>query len=242
MNRMRNLCFILASVFSVGVAYGQDGLAEAQELFDTKQADGYMRAGELCTEYLKSNPKSYEAAWKGARAYREYAQLAKEEEVEGWESICKKYGKLGMGLGEKAIQLDPKSVEGHFYYGLSVGIYSDGAGIVTALRENLKSKTQEGLEKAYEIDKTYQVGGPMKALGRFWFILPWPLNDKNKSLEFFREHQKAFPEDPEGQVFLAELLINKKETKEAKTLLERAAQSDRKYYADWAKRLLKDLN
>ena len=146
-----------------------------------------------------------------------------------------------MELGEKAMALQPDAIEGHFWYGCSVGNYSDGVSVVTALREGLKNKTQQGLEKSYELDKSYKDGGPIKALGRFWFVLPWPLADKDKALKLLREHQNMFPDDEEGQVFLAEVLIDRKEKVEAKNLLEKAAKSDRAYYAKWAQRLLKGL-
>ena len=86
-----------------------------------------------------------------------------------------------MGFAEKAITLAPDKVEGYYYYGLSVGIYSDGVSILTALSEGLKNKTQQSFETAYKIDKTYNRGGPMLSLGRFWTVLPWPMNDEDKA-------------------------------------------------------------
>lgn len=222
-------------------ALAQSKYEEADRLFSTGELENYRKAGELYAHSLEQTPKDFEAAWKAARAYREYAQNSKEQELTDWKSICQKYGKLGMEFGEKAIGLNPEAIEGHFWYGCSVGNYSDGVSIVTALREGLKNKTQLGLEKSYEIDRQYKDGGPIKALGRFWFVLPWPLTDKEKSLKYLREHQQLFPEDEEGQVFLAEVLINRKETAQAKELLEKAAKSDRAYYAKWAKRLLSEL-
>jgi len=53
-----------------------------------------------------------------------------------------------------------------------VGTYSDGVSIVTALTEGLKGKTQKGFETAYATDKTFDTGGPILALGRFWQVLP----------------------------------------------------------------------
>ncbi len=87
----------------------------------------------------------------------------------------------------------------------------------------------------------YVDGGPMKALGRFWFVLPWPMQDKKLSLQYLREFQKAFPSDAEGQVYLAEVLLKTGDKDEAKTLLDKASSSSEKYYADWAKKLLADM-
>jgi len=234
------IVLLLLGVFGASVV-AQSPHDEADRLFDTGVLENYQKAGDLCAGFFRENPKNYDAAWRASRAYREFAQKSKEQDVADWQSICKEYGKLGMEFGEKAIALKPDAIEGHFWYGCSVGNYSDGVSIVTALREGLKNKTQLGLEMAYKIDKTYKEGGPIKALGRFWFVLPWPLADKDQALKFLREHEKLYPEDEEGQVFLAEVLIEGNEISEAKKLLAKAAKSSRTYYANWAKRLLAEL-
>ena len=68
----------------------------------------------------------------------------------------------------------------------------------------------------------------------------------NLYLKFHREYQKTqyFAEKDEWKVYLAELLLHlrgKENKAEAKALLEEVAQSDEKYFRDWAKRLLLDI-
>ena len=143
--------------------------------------------------------------------------------------------------------MEPEGVEGYYYYGLSVGIYSDGVSILTALSEGLKNKTQDSFEKAYQIDKRYNKGGPILSLGRFWTVLPWPLDDEDKALAYFREFQMAgfLDDSDEGQVYMAELLIDiggKENEAEARRLLETAAQSPTEYFANWAERLLGEMD
>jgi len=113
--------------------------------------------------------------------------------------------------------------------------------VLTALKEGLKDKTQSSFEKAYKADKMYHDGGPIKALGRFWFVLPWPLQDKKLSLQYLREYQKLFPNDAEGQVYLAEALMKAGEKDEAKAVLQKASVSGDRYYADQAKRMLGEM-
>ncbi|MBX3422429.1 MAG: tetratricopeptide repeat protein [Pirellulaceae bacterium] len=224
------------------LAVAQSELALADEVYAGGDLGAYKRSAGMYAKISDGTPKDYEAAWKAARAYRQYASYSKEQDVDDWETICREYGKQGMKYGERAIANNPKGVEGYFWYGCAVGNYSDGVSIATALSEGLKGKTQANLEKAYEIDKTYRDGGPIKAIGRFWYVLPWPLTDKKRSLEYLREMQQLYPDDPEGQVFLGELLIDMKEKAEAKKLLEKAARSENSYYANEAKRLLAKVN
>jgi len=191
----------------------EDPLMEADALFEKGDANwdinSIFESIPLYLEVVEANPNSYEANWKCARAHREYANLAFQQDLDEWKAICKKYGKDGMKYGKKAIELEPNKIEGHYYYGLCVGSYSDGVSIIN--------------------------------LGRFWHLLPWPLKSRKKSLKYFEEHQKYFPNDPQGQVYYAELLIEKRKKKQARTLLEKAAASDHPYYSKRAKELLEKL-
>ncbi|MGB9438471.1 MAG: tetratricopeptide repeat protein [Desulfobacterales bacterium] len=223
-----------------------DYVAEADKIFEKGGLVNYKQAIELYQKAIAENPGSYEAHWKCARAYREYGDTAKSQKVEGWKDICAQSGKEGMQYAQKATELDPAKPDGYYYYGLNVGVYSDGVSIFTALAEGLKDKTQSSFEKTYEIDKMFKEGGPMIALGRFWAVLPWPMYDRKKSLKYYREYQSTeyFADNIEAHVYLGELLIQMggdKNKAEAKGYLEKAAQSDDPYFRDKAKELLAKL-
>ena len=220
-----------------------DDLSEADTLYNQGGMKNYERSIELYLKALELTPDSYETQWKCARAYRRYGREAKRQKIEGWKEICANYGKEGMKYAQIAMELKPNRPEGFYYYGLSVGIYSDGVSILTALAEGLKNKTQNGFEKAYELDKMYDEAGPILALGRFWAVVPWPFKNKKKALNLYREYQKTpyFTENAEGKVYLAELLLDlggKEKKSEAKALLEQVAKTDEMYFRDWANRLL----
>jgi tetratricopeptide (TPR) repeat protein len=236
------VCLCVLFVLPLALA-AEDFMAQGNALYDKGKVsyESYKQSGDMFVKALEANPASYEAAWKAARSYREFANESKKKNTPDWKVVCKEYGKLGMKYGEKAIALNSNGVEGNAWYGFSVGNYSDAVSIFTALKEGLKDKTQSGFEKAYQANKMYFDGGPIKALGRFWFVLPWPLQDKKLSLQYMREFQKFFPNDPEGQVFLAETLMKTDGKDEAKALLQKAASSSDKYFADWAKRLLAEM-
>ena len=228
-------------VFPFG-AMAVDSLAEADKVFDQGGIENFKQSIDLYVKAVEQQPDDYEAAWKCARAHREYADKAKKKIIEGWKDICAQNGKAGMQYAQKAIELKPQRPDGHYYYGLNVGIYSDGVSILTALSEGLKGKTQQAFEKTYEINKMYKEGGPMLSLGRFWSVLPWPLRDRKKSLTYYREYQetKFFATNTEAQLFLAELLIQvggDKNKAEARSYLEQGLKSDDPYFKDWAQQL-----
>ncbi len=205
-----------------------------------------LKAIDLYEAFLEESPEHFEGNWKCARAYREYGEAAKKAQVDDWKRICAEYGKKGMQYGAKAREIKPDHPAGYYYFGLSVGIYSDGTSILTALKEGLKDKTQSSFEKVYELDNMYEDAGSILALGRFWAVLPWPMYNKKKSLAYYREYQETpfFQEGPEGKVYLAELLISlggKANKAEAKQILEQAIQTDDPYFNNWAQRLLEKV-
>ena len=198
---------------------------------DTLCAEGglenHQKAIAIYEALLRTSPDDFDLNWKCARAYREYGEIAKKEKIEGWKTLCATYGRIGMQYAAKARQINPDHPAGHYYYGLNVGIYSDGTGILTALKEGLKDKTQRSFEKAYELDRMYADAGSILALGRFWAVLPWPMKNKKKSLAYYREYQKTpfFQQFEEGKIYLAELLIakgGKTNKAEARHILEQA--------------------
>jgi tetratricopeptide (TPR) repeat protein len=227
-------------------APASDLVAQADRLYDQGGMQNYKEAIALYLKAIDQNPQDYEALWKCARAYRDYGDEARKQDVAGWKEICAEYGKLGMQYAKQAIELEPDKPDGHYYYGLSVGVYSDGVSILTALSEGLKDKTQSSFEKTYEIDKMYNDGGPMISLGRFWAVLPWPMRDRKKALQYYREYQTTeyYATNEEAQLFLAELLIQMggaDNKKEAKGICEKVAQSNDPYFKNWAEDLLAEL-
>ena len=245
----RKLCsslYIFLVLFIPITLTAADYVAEADKFFEQGGLTNYKQAIELYQKAIALNPGSYEANWKCARAHREYGDAAKAAKVEGWKNICTRYGKEGMNYAQKATELEPEKPDGYYYYGLNVGIYSDGVSIFTALSEGLKDKTQSSFEKTYDIDKMYKEAGPIIALGRFWAVLPWPMRDRKKSLEYYREYQatKYFANNAEAHVYLGELLIQMggdKNKAEAKGYLEIASRSEDPYFRDRAKQLLAKL-
>ncbi len=244
MKKIAMIMLCLTALFiGRGAGLAADLMTQADALYQKGGAVDFGQAIELYEQALQANPNSYALNWKCARAYRDYGNEIKKAQLPGWKETCARLGKTGMQFAERAMQIEPEKPEGCYYYGLNVGIYSDGVSILTALREGLKSKTQSSFEKAYHIDKMYREAGPILALGRFWAVVPWPFNDKKKALAYYREYQQTphFANNNEGLVYLAELLLKlkgKENKTEAKRLLEKVVRSQDKYFADWAKRLM----
>lgn len=248
MQKRLSLFLVILMFFSIPVASMADDItATLDNLNDKKTRDNYITSIDLCEKALQKDPDNFEVLWRYARACRWNGELAKRAALENVEDICTKSGKKGMEVADKAIKLQPDKPNGYFWYGSCVGTYKDGVGLLSAIKEGLKDQTQSNFEKAYAIDKMYEEAGPILALGRFWSVLPWPLKDNDKALEYFREYQKTqfFNIKDDGPVYLAECLVNEggdEYEAEAKKLCDRVIKSsDNKWFKDWAKRILEDI-
>jgi len=239
----------LIYVFTMSLPAGtaaSDYLAEADRLYELGGLENYKQSIELCLKALEARPDDFEAAWRCARAYRFYGDRAKKQALENWKDICARYGKTGMRYALKACEQEPDKPQGHYYYGLCVGVYSDGVSILTALKQGLKKKTQNSFEKAYALDRTFDDAGPVLSLGRFWAVLPWPLRDRKQALDYYRQYQATafFTGNIEAYLFLAELLIQlggRENKTEAAGYVDKALLSGEPYFKDWARKLQKKL-
>ncbi len=222
-------------------------MADAEKLFNDRKGslEDFEKSIELYKKVLEQEPENFEALWKCARSNRYYGDKAKINKVDGWKKACAKYGKAGMNYAQKAIDLKPDNPSGYYFFAISVGVYSDGVSIVTALKEGLKNKTQSSFEKVIELDRNFQDGSGVLGLGRFWAVLPWPLKSKKKAMKYYREFQATpyFGKEPEGILYLSELLIDmggKKRKAEAKELLGKF-NAPNPYFQDIKDGLMKKL-
>jgi hypothetical protein len=224
----------------------QDYASEGDLLHSQGGLHNYKKAVELYHKALQSSKADYSLYWKFARLCHDYGEEAEDRKIQGWKKICIEYGRLGMEYAQKAIDLDGRRPEGYYYYGLNIGVYAEGAGALAALKEGLKKKTRYCFEKAYEIDKMYDKGGPILALARFWAVLPWPFKDKTKALKYYREYEQTpyFQEKSDAQVYFAELLLSfggKENREEARKFLKMAAKSRNREFSLRADKLLREI-
>jgi tetratricopeptide (TPR) repeat protein len=217
---------------------GGTSLARADRLFSSGTPSGVRESAVLYGELSDRSPTSYEAAWKASRAFRQCCLDCPRPPGGEPGASCRELGRMGMKYGQRAMGLEPGRVEGNYWYGCSVACLARGESTLNILRQGLKDKARTAFEHAYAIDRRYDDGGPVKALGRYWYVLPWPFGDRGKALAYLREYQRLYPNDPEGQVYLAELLMDLGNKAEARALLRRAASSGEPYFSRRAAAML----
>jgi len=154
-----------------------------------------QNAAELKAKYEASiklaiaAPQDYALNWKASEAARRYGDFLVTEEGSGWKDAARPLAKDGMKFAEIAFKINANGIEGWYWYACSVGTYSDCVSVLTALFEGLKDKTQKGFETSYKLDKTFDGGGPILGLGRFWQVLPsFYGQDRKKAEQLLNEY------------------------------------------------------
>ncbi len=203
---------------------------------------------------LKPHAKTYEGAWRLARAY---CWLSERKPYFQDTSYKERMGKLAMKHAKNAIKLQPNRVEGHYFYAWAIGQWSLGISIPKALWNGAEGKLRKAMKAVERIDRSFDYFGVTRMWGRFFHALPWPKHDRAKSLKYLHEGLKLAPRNMRGYFFLAEAQIKAGQTAKAcqtvaKGLTTKPSVADEPDYNLWqrdlkqlkatgCKKLLEDL-
>jgi len=191
-------------------------LAEADAAYLLREQPGKMGADlSALRNAEKLAPNDYEVLW---RLARHHYWLADDPQITNEEKA--RIGKLAWGYGDRATQANPGRVEGWFFASSGVGMYSLGISIVTALLDGMESKYVDRLKKAQSIDPAFYQHGADVAWGRYYYELPWPKYDGEKSELAYRKALRSSPMNLRAKVYLAELYAKEDHPAEARKLLE----------------------
>jgi hypothetical protein len=175
-----------------------DAVAGLDELYERRGEPGKL--DELiaaASRLVAAEPADYDAVWRLARAWswRGYT---------GAGAARAPAAEQAMALGRRAVELAPHRVEGHFAYAIAVGVYADAVGVGQALVRRLGFDFERAMRRAYELDRHFDGGSPMVALGRYYYELPWPLRDLEQSRRLLEEATQSHPGSLRGHLYLAE--------------------------------------
>ncbi len=162
------------------------------------------------------------------------------------------FGKRGWELAEKAVEVWPNDIRAQYYMATGIGLYSEGVGILTALRQGLEGKFRSHTQEALKLNKDFLDGAPQVLWGRYFFKLPWPKRDVAESTKVLRACVQEHPSNLRGKLYLADSLLNEGQKAEAKKLVDEIAAAplgtdpaeDRRIKArsaEWTKQHQKDL-
>lgn len=211
---------ICLAVLGTGAAAAQDdGVRRLDELWQARAKDPTQHeALEFGRALVEAEPDNFEAVWRMARITR-WLALTHADNAEK-----KRYAGKAMQWSQRAITLRPERVEGHFYQMMAVGEYGSTLSVARALYEGIGGQFEQAGLKTLEIDRNYEDGETLTALGRFYFVLPWPKRDLEKARALLEEGARNHPKILMNFVYLAEVEYEEGNLDKARANLERVLQ------------------
>lgn len=191
-----------------------DWQAKWDELWKTRdQAASEKEMYKILDDVLAKEPNSFEANWRLASLYN--------WDANGTEGDKKAdLGKKAWAAGDKAREAKPSDVRGHYQAGVGVGLYSEGIGILQALSQGIEGKFRDRIQTALKLDKDYLDGQPQVVWGRYFFKLPWPKRDVDKSVDVLETAIAGHPNNWRAKIYLADSYDDQGKHAEAKRLVQ----------------------
>ena len=177
------------------------------------KSDAMQELIAVGTNALAANPHRYGAQWRVARAYFwvAYTQPSR---------VAKKaLARTAMEWADHARTDRPDRVEGHYLFAISAGEYANTIGAAQALVEGLAGKVESAALRAYAIDRDYSNGAPGTVLGRYYFMLPWPMRDLDRSRRYLEEVVARHPGALIARDYLADTYYELGEREQARAQL-----------------------
>ncbi len=192
---------MLSAVASWGQASVPEVLAQARSAYE-QRANGSQARGavDLYAQAFKADPKSYAAAWEGARACYYYGHYVIPDQPD---KVLLALFQQGIDMARAAVTLDPKGAEGHFWLGVLDGVYGETKGIFKSL--SMVPEIKQEMQASLDIDPAVEGYGPDRVLGRLYYKLPgFKGGDNKKSIECLERSLKGAPTNALTKLYLAE--------------------------------------
>lgn len=192
----------------------QNTLAELDALFNGREDISKVQQIVInCERLMAGNSRDYELLWRCSRAYFHQGReaLSKDEKLQSYNKAVE--------MGRRAVEIKNDRPEGHFWLGISIAAVGETSGILKSLG-SVKDVKRE-MEQVVDTDDTYEEGGAYRIMGRIDHKVPWIFGGrKSRSREYYQKALTIAPDNTYTHLFLAELLIDENEIKQARKELE----------------------
>jgi tetratricopeptide (TPR) repeat protein len=212
------IAFFLVYVFGIPVVSAQNPitLVEIDVMHEkSKLQSEYQNIASRIEKVLADNPNQYQWQWRQARAQYSLANKASESKI--------KYYNLCILHSSRAVKLQPGSAISYFYRGLCLGKQGEMKGVLASL--GIIEPFKDDMKRALELDPKVNHAGPHRALGKLYMELPFFLGgDSDKSVFHLKEAVRLAPDYPENHLGLAQVLIKKNNSSEARESIHKLMQ------------------
>lgn len=210
---------ILVTIFfltpSLSPPVQDNQILRADKLFTGRDNIENLKQSISLLENLRErDPSNFEVLWRLAK-YEYYLAEPEKDAVKKSKLL-----EAGMEVAKKAVALDGKRVEGHFWLGANYGEYADLKGALQSL--GLIRSMRKQFDTALKIDPAYENGAVYLALGEMYIRLPGIFGGNERlGVEMLEKGLKIGANNSELMLALAERYARTGKKEEARKLFER---------------------
>ncbi|MEW6367953.1 MAG: tetratricopeptide repeat protein [Acidobacteriota bacterium] len=191
-----------------------DPMAQADALYEQRaNIEALKQAIKIYEDICAKEPTNYESRWRLARCMYDLGSKTLDRKAKA--VIAQK----GIDVAKKAVELQPKKAEGHFWLGVCYGIFGEAKGIMKSL--GLVGPIKDEMNIVLKIDPNCEGGGADRVLGRMYYRLPWIAGgSKKKSLEYLLKSLQLAPANTLTKLYLCDTYWSLGQKDKAKKELE----------------------
>lgn len=128
------------------------------------------------------------------------------------------WGERGWKLSKELIRRWPKRAQGYAWAAIHVGLIAKGSSHASVFFRGLHIQLEKMAKAAVKRNSLVYDGLGHRVLGRYYYRLPWPMRNLNKSLKHLRLAYILSPHDANGLLFYAETLWAKGKKRKARKI------------------------
>ena len=186
------------ALMAPGVSRADVDVANLDTLFAARESKASANATAI-DDAVKASPTSYDVLWRAARWHCWVADGLRGSSHEKRQSEAESC----MELGKRAVAVKPGGVEGNFYGANGAGHTRRRSGSSRPWAREWRASSTASSTRPFEIDPTFEAGGPYVVKGRYYYELPWPKRSYSKSAEMYHKALGVQPQNVRAQVYLA---------------------------------------
>ncbi len=175
--------------------------------------ENVRRGLQSLRQAVAQNPRDFEAWWRIAKFTCYVAQHTSEPEKS-------KLLEEGIEAGKKAIGLESRRPEAHFWLGADYGLSVEDKSVLKGLL--LVDTIRKEIQTSAQLDPDYEQGAAVRTLARIYYRAPFfKGGDKRRAIELLEGCLKRFPENSLTMLYLADSYVAVRRREQARELLEK---------------------
>jgi hypothetical protein len=221
----------LAVALAASAAFAESA-EEGRALIDGSKREDQERAAAIFEALAAKDPENFDARLGAAVALTQLMAIRTNgnlplvdglQDTDANRALWADLGKRALEHARAAEKLNPQSVPAAAALASSYMFYASSLGIIRSIVQGAGGEYKAHAQRLIELDPSFDDGLGASLLANFYLVAPWPVYDRDASLEQFERSAKLAPGSVRNQYGLAVFWARDGDAARARTHFERVA-------------------